>query len=135
MRRIVVAENEAFLARMLRIALVRAGYRVQVAADTETAWELLSADPPDALIVSASLPERSGPGLCERMQMQMPDRDLPTIIMSGRTDIDVRRLAEQFSRTVVLDKPVSVRNLLSQLDTFSAGDSMVDTLVGEGTLR
>lgn len=130
MKRVVVAEDEPYLARMLRLALVRSGYRVQTTTDSDTAWELLSADAPDAFITAATLPGKSGLDLCRRIRRELPHRDMPVIIMTGRAEESTRREASRMDRVVVLDKPVSIRTLLSELDSFFANDSMADTLVG-----
>ncbi|MDH3589702.1 MAG: hypothetical protein OEQ74_09885, partial [Gammaproteobacteria bacterium] len=66
---------------------------------------------------------------------ELPHRDLPTIIMTGRAEESTRKEATGMDRVIVLDKPVSIRTLLGQLDTFFAGDSMADTLVGEARIR
>ncbi len=135
MRRIVVAENEPFLARMLRLALTRSGYRVKTATDGDQALELMLAEPPDALVAAADLPGVSGLELCRRMYAELPHREMPVILMTARTDQAIRRDIQGLSRVIVLDQPVSVRNLLGRLDSFFAGDSMVDTLVGEDRVR
>ncbi len=135
MRRIVVAESEPFLARMLRLALTRSGYRVKVVADGDQALEMILAEPPEALVASADLPGKSGLELCRRMHAELPHREIPAILMSARADQAIRRDAQMFNRVIVLDHPVSVRNLLSRLESFFAGDSMVDTLVGEDRVR
>lgn len=135
MKRVVVAEVELYLARMLRLALVRSGYRVKTATDGESAWELLSQEAPDALITAATLSGISGVDLCRRVRRELPHRDLPTIIMTGRADESARRETARMERVIVLDKPVSIRSLLAELDNFFAGDSMADTLVGEGHMR
>lgn len=135
MKRVIVAEDESYLARMLRLALSRSGYRVQTATDGEAAWKLLSAEAPDAFITAATLPDVTGVDLCRRIRRELPHRDMPTIIMTGRAEEDTRREAQSMERVVVLDKPVSIRTLLSELDAFFAGDSMADTLVGESRIR
>ncbi|MBT8137367.1 MAG: response regulator [Gammaproteobacteria bacterium] len=135
MKRVIVAEDEPYLARMLRLALSRSGYRVQTATDGEVAWELLSQEPPDAFITAATLPTISGVDLCRRIRRELPHRDMPTIIMTGRAEEQTRREAQAMDRVIVLDKPVSIRTLLSELDSFFAGDSMADTLVGEERIR
>lgn len=135
MKRVVVAEQEPYLARMLRLALVRNGYRVMTAADGDEAWRMLSGETPDALVAATDLPGAGGLELCTRLRRELPHRDLPIILMTGRADASVRREAGRFGRAVVVDKPVSIRTLLSQLDSFFSGDSMVETLVGEDRIR
>ena len=135
MKRVIVAEDEPYLARMLRLALVRSGYRVKTATDGDDAWDLLTEEKPDAFITAATLPDVSGVELCQRIRRELPHRDLPTIIMTGRAEEHTRREATRMDRVIVLDKPVSIRTLLSELDTFFAGDSMADTLVGESRIR
>lgn len=135
MKRVIVAEVEQYLARMLRLALVRSGYRVKTTTDGNAAWDMLTEEAPDALITAAALPGISGVELCRRVRRDLPHRDLPTIIMTGRAEEATRREAQNIDRVVVLDKPVSIRTLLAQLDNFFSADSMADTLVGEEHIR
>lgn len=135
MKRVTVAEQEPYLARMLRLALVRNGYRVNTLTDGEAAWEAISSQPPDALIVAGKLPGVGGLDLIRRLRRELPHRDLPSILMTNRADNSLRREASQLGRIVVVDKPISIRTMLSRLDGFFAGDSMVETLVGEDCLR
>ncbi|NNF67970.1 MAG: response regulator [Gammaproteobacteria bacterium] len=135
MKRVLVAEAEQYLARMLRLALVRSGYRVQTTTDGNDAWEILSNDTPDVLITGAALPGITGIDLCRRVRKDLAHRDLPAIIMTGRAEEQVRRQAGNIGRVLVLDKPISIRSLLAELETFFAGDSMADTLVGEEHMR
>ena len=135
MKRVVVAEDEPYLARMLRLALTRSGYRVKTATDGDSAWSLLTEETPDAFITAATLPGISGVELCQRIRRELPHRDMPTIIMTGRAEEATRREASRMDRVVVLDKPVSIRTLLNQLDTFFDNDSTADTLVGEARVR
>ena len=86
MKRVIVAEDEPYLARMLRLALTRSGYRVQTATHGKDAWEMLSADAPDAFITAATLPGIGGVDLCRRIRRDLPHRDMPTIIMTGRAE-------------------------------------------------
>lgn len=135
MKRVVVAEHEPFLARMLRLALVRSGYRVKTAADGTEALALIKSEQPDALLAATDLPGVGGLELCRRMRSLYPGRDNPAILMSDRSGDAEKTEAQRLGRVVVLDKPVSVRSLLGQLDHFFAGDSMVETLVGEDRIR
>ena len=135
MRRIVVAEQEPFLARMLRLALVRSGYRVSTFDDGEAALEFMLDDPPDAMIAATDLPGVGAEELCRRMRARLINRDLPSILMSNRSDKGLRDRAQQYGRVEVVDKPISMRTLLGHLDGFFAGDSMVDTFVGQDRIR
>lgn len=135
MKRVIVAEEEPYLARMLRLALVRNGYRVTTVSDGNEAWELLRSEGPDALVAATDLPGIGGLELCTRLRAELPHRDMPTILMTGRADPSVRREAARFGRAVVIDKPISIRTLLGQLDNFFAGESLVETLVGEDRVR
>ncbi len=135
MKRVIVAEDEPYLARMLRLALVRSGYRVRTASDGAEAWSLLNRESPDVLVTAATLSGLSGVELCQRARRELPDRDLPIVLMTGRADGNARSATARMDRVVVLDKPVSIRSLLSALDEFFAKDSMADTLVGEERIR
>jgi len=58
-RTVLIVDDEAPLRRVLERALEREGYRVLGAGSAETAYELLTAGPADAVLLDSRLPTRS----------------------------------------------------------------------------
>lgn len=66
--KILVAEDEPDMQRILRLYLEKAGYLVTVAADGGEAFDLLCAEPFDLLIADWMMPKMDGIALCKEVR-------------------------------------------------------------------
>lgn len=113
--RILIVEDEAALAEMLRYNLEAAGHEVAVAADGEEAELLLAEQPFDLVILDWMLPGISGIELCRRMRVDPRLRQVPVIMLTARgEEADrVRGLSTGADDYVV--KPFSVAELMARI--------------------
>jgi len=119
-KRILVADDEPHVLRVLAHSLEREGYAVQTVANGADALELVLQAAPDLLITDISMPKMNGQMLCERIQELMPDRQFLIFILTSRTEIEHREWSAALPNVKFLEKPVSTRKLLNQLrDYFS----------------
>jgi DNA-binding response OmpR family regulator len=123
MRHVLIADDEPTVARLLRIALERAGYRVTAVADGLAAWERIRHDPPDVLITDLDMPRMNGEQLCRRVQAELPDRGFPICVLTAKTAIEQRDWLLTINDMIFLEKPVSVRTLLAKLDERLGNDA------------
>jgi len=80
-KRILVADSDPGLCRMIVFLFEQAGHRDETAADGELAWAALLADDYDLLVTGRNMPKVSGLALVRRVRVaQMA---LPTILISG----------------------------------------------------
>jgi two-component system, OmpR family, phosphate regulon response regulator PhoB len=86
MAKVLVVEDEGAIADLLAINLRHAGHEVGHAADAAQALGAVDAALPDAVILDWMLPGESGVGLLRRWRGSVRTRDLPVIMLSGRTD-------------------------------------------------
>ncbi|MDH3714653.1 MAG: response regulator [Gammaproteobacteria bacterium] len=125
-KRILVADDEPHVLRVLAHSLEREGYEVKTVANGADAYELVVQAAPDVLITDISMPKMTGQTLCERIQEQMPDRQFLIFILTSRTEIEHREWSAALSNVKFLEKPVSTRKLLNQLeDYFDLQDASV----------
>jgi two-component system, OmpR family, response regulator MprA len=80
-RDILLVEDEAAIAELLRRVLVRADYSVRVAADGRQALAALDADRPAAMLLDLILPDMSGFAVLEHMQQHQIS--VPIIIITA----------------------------------------------------
>jgi len=116
MRHVLIADDEPMVARLLRIALERAGYRVSTVPDGLAAWERIRQAPPDVLITDIDMPRMNGEQLCRRVQEEIVDRQFPICVLTSKTAIEHRDWSQKITDLMFLEKPVSVRMLLAKLD-------------------
>ena len=83
---VLVVEDEAALATMLRYNLEKQGFRVDEAADGQEAMIRIAEAPPDLVLLDWMLPVMSGIEVCRQIRRRSETRDLPVIMVTARTD-------------------------------------------------
>src|ERR1700749_5150842 len=83
---VLVVEDEAALATMLRYNLEKQGYRVEEAADGQEALTRIAETQPDLVLLDWMLPGMSGLEVCRQIRRRSATRDLPGIMVTARTD-------------------------------------------------
>jgi signal transduction histidine kinase len=85
--RVLIAEDDAATARVLRLLLEQAGYRVTVAPDGTTVLRLLEEEgAPDLLLLDWMLPGVSGLELCHAARQRWDSLRLPILMVTARAD-------------------------------------------------
>jgi CheY-like chemotaxis protein len=120
MKRILVVEDEAHIVRLMKMALERAGYAVDSAAHGEEALEYLEHQIPDVLITDIDMPRMTGRELCMRLHADMPDRHFPIVVITARTEVEHREWSRLIPNLEFVEKPISVRKLVSRLESYFA---------------
>jgi DNA-binding response OmpR family regulator len=124
MTRIVIADDEPHVLRVLKMSLEKEGYTVEVCANGRAAFELIQRAPPDALITDIQMPLMDGEELCRNIQQSMPERKFLIFVLTSRTEIEHREWSREISNLQFLEKPVSIRELTEKLasnfDTMAA---------------
>jgi signal transduction histidine kinase/ActR/RegA family two-component response regulator len=109
---ILLVEDEDAVRAIARRVLTKYGYTVIEAGNGPEALELLAAHESaiDVVLTDAVMPQMSGPELATAIEARRPD--LPVIVMSGYTDVDLLRRGALDSGTSILAKPFTVETLL-----------------------
>lgn len=106
---VLIVEDEAKFANLLRLTLQARGYRCQTALNGFEALDLLRASPPDIVILDLSLPGLSGFDLLQRVRSDAPRTKILVVTGHGQ---EYSRLASQFGVAQILEKPVSLETFL-----------------------
>ena len=83
---VLLVEDEAALAAMLRYNLERQGFRVEEAGDGQEALHRLAETAPDLVLLDWMLPVVSGLEVCRQIRRRPQTRDLPVIMLTARTE-------------------------------------------------
>jgi DNA-binding response OmpR family regulator len=117
-KRILIADDEPYVLRVIKLRLERAGYQVECASNGQLALERLRVDPPDVLITDIQMPVMSGKDLCARIQAELPQRKFLIFVITSRTEVEHRVWSSRLHNMQFLEKPVSMGNLLAKLDEY-----------------
>lgn len=83
---VLVVEDEAALATMLRYNLEKQGFRVDEAGDGQEALTRIAEAQPDLVLLDWMLPVMSGIEVCRQIRRRTQTRDLPVIMVTARTE-------------------------------------------------
>lgn len=118
MTRILIADDEPHVVRVLQRALERAGYQVDTVADGAAALARIHAGPPDILITDIQMPRMTGEALCQRIQQELPGRDFLIFVLTSRTEVEHRAWSREIPNLTFLEKPVSIRRLVATIEGY-----------------
>jgi DNA-binding NtrC family response regulator len=105
---ILIVDDEAGLRRVLERILTRHGYRVLTAGSAETAYELLTSEEADALLLDIHLPTMSGLALYLAIIHRWPALEGRIAIMTGDAEADEVRTWLEHHRCTVIRKPFNL---------------------------
>ena len=83
MKRILITEDDRFMANVCRQQFTEAGYEVAIAHDGHAAVEELVARPPDIVMLDLNLPGIDGVGVLRFLRSRETLRELPVIVVSN----------------------------------------------------
>ena len=112
---ILVVEDEAPLAEVLRYNLEGEGFRVTVAPDGRTAMEKLEESPPDLVVLDWMLPEVSGLEICRTVRRRPELRDVPVIMLTAKGEEHDRVRGLDAGADDYVVKPFSPKELVARV--------------------
>lgn len=119
-KRILVADDSRSTLTVIRFVLGKAGYHVTTAVNGREAWNQLERNAFDLLLTDYEMPEMDAEMLCRRIKKTARLKDLPIIILSGKTEAERQGLREELNVNEILFKPFSPRALTAMVDACLA---------------
>ena len=110
--RVLVVEDDAAIADVLRRLLRQEGHEVRSAEDGVEALELAESFVPDLVILDLGLPKLDGVEVCRRLRAES---DAPILILTARTDTDDRVEGLDSGADDYLVKPFERQELLARM--------------------
>lgn len=117
MKRILIADDEPHVSMLLKQFLERAGYQVYTVLNGEQALSQISCDLPDVIITDVQMPKMNGIQMCEAIKQKMPQIQSLIIMMTSRTDSEIRIWADANPHIKLMEKPLSMRRLAAYLSS------------------
>ncbi len=121
MSKILIADDEPHVLRVLKLSLEKEGYAVETCANGKEALTRLEQEHPDILITDIQMPLMTGEELCRHIKHHMPERKFLIFVLTSRTEIEHREWSRDINNLLFLEKPVSIRNLLEKIEGYFAG--------------
>ena len=134
---VMVVEDEAHIATMLRYNLEKAGFAVIEVANGDEALQQIAEHKPDAVLLDWGLPGVSGYEVCRQIRASSEHRTLPVIMLTARGDeVDKVRALDNGADDYVT-KPFKVGELIARLKAVMrrAKPGSADTVLAFAGIR
>jgi two-component system alkaline phosphatase synthesis response regulator PhoP len=113
-KRILVADDEPNIVRLVRDFLERAGFAVVVAADGPSALRLATRERPDLVILDLGLPGMDGLDVARALRRES---GVPIIMLTARADEPDKLVGLELGADDYVTKPFSPRELVARVRT------------------
>ena len=112
---VMVVEDDAAIATMLRYNLEKNGYRVEEAVDGQEAITRIAETQPDLVLLDWMLPVMSGIEVCRQIRRRPETRDLPVIMVTARAEDQDSVRGLNTGADDYITKPFSIEALLARV--------------------
>ena len=114
--RIIIVEDEADYAKMIRMRLVAEGYDVTIAGDAYSGTQQIMKHDFDLVILDLNMPAGGGFTLLERIRMVPAKASLPVIILTGtHVNSEIVEQAKKLGVSAIFSKPYEANRFLSAI--------------------
>jgi DNA-binding response OmpR family regulator len=120
-RRVLLIEDEGNIVEAISYFLTRDGWTVHVHSDGLTAMDRLRALPPDAVILDAMLPGRSGFDILRDLRADPGLASLPVMMLTARSQARDRAMAMDLGATMYMTKPFANADIISAVRQMTGG--------------
>lgn len=116
--RILLADDNPGVRRLLRRLLEPSGYEVEEVDNGEAALDRIGTDPPDLILLDLNLPDRGGFEVLEEIRGNPTTRLLPVVMLAGQGTSEERIRAYRVGATDFLAKPFSPEQLFPRVSSL-----------------
>jgi two-component system alkaline phosphatase synthesis response regulator PhoP len=128
--RILVAEDDPALRRLIDMLLTNQGFEVHAVSDGADALALVDEWEPDACVVDVMMPRISGLTVCRELRANPRHAAVPIIILTARVfDEDIQEVVD-LGGIEFMSKPFNPRQLMAALERLVAGSGAETTPEG-----
>jgi len=116
--RVLIVDDEPAVTTVLSAQLRNAGWEPRQASSADEALRMVSADPPDVILMDVLMPGMSGYEATRRLKHDPRTASIPVILLTGLSGIEDKLNGLDAGADEFLSKPVSVAELIVRLRTM-----------------
>lgn len=117
-KRVVVAEDDRAVAKLIQFKLLREGLEVEVATDGGRALEIIEGKKPDLILLDVMMPVLGGFQVLRQLKEREDLKDIPVIMLTakGREEDIVKGI--EMGSSDYITKPFRPSELIARLKRF-----------------
>jgi CheY-like chemotaxis protein len=114
--KILIVDDDVDTLRLVGMMLESEGYDIIAAKNGQRAISLARSEAPDLIILDIMMPDVDGYAVAAQLRREIATRSIPILIFTAKTGIDDKSLGLDLGADGFITKPISTRELLSQVD-------------------
>ena len=119
-RRILVADDDPVIVRLLQVNFRLEGYEVDTAAHGEEALKKARETNPDLILLDVMMPGLDGWEVCRQLKEDPSTSEIPVIFLSARAQEEDRRKGHSLGVVDYVTKPFDPGELVTLIDNILA---------------
>ncbi|MBA2355862.1 MAG: response regulator transcription factor [Acidobacteria bacterium] len=135
MSRILVVEDDADIAELLRHYLERASHQVDVLAHGSEALARIRDQPPDLVILDRMLPGLDGLEICRLLRANPATADIAVMMVTARAEESDRIVGLELGADDYITKPFSAKEVVARVHALLRRSARPGTAVADGSGR
>jgi DNA-binding response OmpR family regulator len=112
---IAALDDEADILELLRVNLVRAGFRFEGFQDAEGLYRFLRKERPDLVLLDLMLPDMDGLDVCRELRKDEKTAGIPVIMLTAKDQETDKVLGLELGADDYVTKPFSVKELIARI--------------------
>lgn len=113
--KVLVVEDEADVAEMIRYNLGKEGYDVRLSGNGLDALRQAKDARPDVILLDIMVPQLNGWEICRRLKQDRETRAIPVIMVTGRVEEGDKVLGFEMGADDYVTKPFSTQDLVRRV--------------------
>ncbi|MDQ3964522.1 MAG: response regulator [Actinomycetota bacterium] len=115
-KRILVADDDPVILRLIQVNLELEGYQVLTANNGEEAIAAANTETPDLVILDIMMPRLDGYQTCERLKADDATKDIPVVFLSAKAQQADIEKGKSYGVEEYLTKPFDPTELLEVVE-------------------
>lgn len=114
-KRVLIADDDPSIRRIVEMVLTRAGVTVIQAEDGEEAFQKAVTEKPDAILLDIRMPKMSGLELCSKLKATESTAHIPVGFLTAQRDVDSYKQAHDVGSLLYINKPFQPERLVDSV--------------------
>ena len=116
--RILIADDEPYVTRVLKLVLLKEGYEVICVNNGKQALDSYRETRPDIIVTDVKMPHMTGRELVETIRGSEGDTETPIVVMTSTLESENRNWVSGVGGVSFVGKPVSPRELVRIINGY-----------------
>jgi len=119
--RILIADDEPHIRKLVSFTLGNRGYEVVEAADGGEAYERAKAEAPDIILLDVMMPVMTGYDVLEKLKADPVTRDIPVVMLSAKSQQTEVQAGLSKGAQEYICKPFTPKDLVQRVAELIGG--------------